>query len=175
MDLNATKASIGYKFHTDCAKDPPCQLSNELEYLVMMEEMVHKTLAAQTQNPVLPLHNLVCPSFFLWRVMCSDSTSMQHPATHTPVSKHKWDDEPTNNIEFHPHPPTTLDFTHEFRELQSRLHCRLHGGCPCHIDPVTAEHNELNIYQLTLWAWMIVCYMLQFYEVTLTIHKYYFR
>jgi hypothetical protein len=49
-----------------------------------------------------------------------------------------------------------LDFTYEYRELQSRLQCRLHGGHWCRIDPVTVEHKELNIYQLTLWVWMIV-------------------
>ena len=66
MDLNPGKASIRYKFHTDHAKDVPHQLSNELEYLPMMQEMVRKVLAARTRNPVLFIHNLVCPHF----VMC---------------------------------------------------------------------------------------------------------
>jgi len=73
MDLDPNEASIGYKFHTDRAKDVPRQLSNELEYLAMMQEMIRKVLAAQTRNPVLFLHNLVCPCLLVQNVVCSQS------------------------------------------------------------------------------------------------------
>jgi hypothetical protein len=55
-----------------------------------------------------------------------------------------------------PQPSTTLDFTREYRKLQSRLSCQAHGNHPCRVDPVTSDHEELNIYQITLWARMIV-------------------
>ncbi|KAF9790818.1 hypothetical protein BJ322DRAFT_999049, partial [Thelephora terrestris] len=137
MDLDPTEASIGYKFHTDRARDPPCELSNESDYLPMMQEMVRKILAARSRNPVLFLHNL-------------------RPATRTPVlSKRKRDDEPMDSKDGRPRPSTTLDYTQEYRELLSKLRCKLHEGRLCRVDPVTTEHNELNIYQVTLWARMI--------------------
>ena len=156
MDLDPSGASIGYKFHTDRAKDVPHQLNNESEYLAMMQEMVRKVLAARTRNPVLFLHNLVRSRLLAWNIISFLFHFSQHPATHTPVSKWKRDDDPTDDKESRPCPSTTLDFTREYRELHSRLRCRLHGGRPCRVDPVTTEHDELNIYQLTLWAQMIV-------------------
>lgn len=59
MDLEPAKASIGYKYHNDRARDHPRQLSNEDEYRAMMAEMVRKVLAARTRDPVLFLHNRV--------------------------------------------------------------------------------------------------------------------
>lgn len=157
MDLNPGEASIGYKFHTDRAKDVPRELNNESEYQAMIQEMVRKILAARTRSPVLFLHNLVRPRFPMSRVVLMVCfVFLQRPATHTPASKRKRDNEPTDGEECRPRPSTTLDFTREYRELHSRLRCRLHGGRPCRVDPVTAEHDELNIYQLTLWARMIV-------------------
>lgn len=61
MDLDPNNAFIGYKFHTDRVKDAPRQLSSELDYQPMMQEMVRRVLAARSRNPVLFLHNLVCP------------------------------------------------------------------------------------------------------------------
>ena len=156
MDLNPDEALIGYKFHTDRAKDAPRQLSNEAEYLAMMQEMIRRILAARTRNPVLFLHNLVRPYVLGQKHHYSHTALAQRPATHTPVSKRKRDDEPADSKECRPRPSTTLDFTCEYRELQSRLRCRLHGSRPCRVDPITADHHELNIYQLTLWARMIV-------------------
>lgn len=68
MDLNPSEASVGYKFHTDHARDPPRELSSESDYLPMMQEMVRKVLAARTRNPVLFLHNLVRPCLLTQRV-----------------------------------------------------------------------------------------------------------
>jgi hypothetical protein len=60
MDIKPEEATIGFKYHNDRARDPPRQLSNESDYEAMMTEMVRKVLAAQSRNPVLHLHNLVC-------------------------------------------------------------------------------------------------------------------
>ena len=59
MDVQPEEALIGYKYHNDRAKDPPRQLKDESEYVVMMMEMVRKVLAARSRTPVLFLHNLV--------------------------------------------------------------------------------------------------------------------
>lgn len=155
MDLNPSEASIGYKFHTDRARDVPRELSNESGYLAVVRGMVHKVRASRTRNPVPFLRNLVRPCLPVWKVVRPYRILAQRPATHTPVSKRKQDDESTD--ECRPRPPAALGFTRECRELHSRLRRRLHGGRPCQVNPVTAEHNELNICQLTLWARMIVC------------------
>lgn len=40
MDIKPEEASIGFKYHNDQVRDPPCQLSNESDYEAMMTEMV---------------------------------------------------------------------------------------------------------------------------------------
>ena len=168
MDLDLNEASIGYKFHMDRARDPPRELSNELEHLAMMQEMRCKILSARTKNPVLFLHNLVGTHQSSRHNPLFLTAFLQHPATHSPSSKRKRDNDPNEDQGSRPCPSTTLDFTREYRELHSRLRCKLHGGRPCRIDPVTIEHNEVNIYQLTLWARMIVCFTYQICDHNLT-------
>lgn len=59
MDVKPEDASIGFKYHTDRARDPPQQLSNEGDYEAMRTEMVRRVLAARSRTPVLFIHNLV--------------------------------------------------------------------------------------------------------------------
>ena len=80
----------------------------------------------------------------------------QHPATDTPTSKCKCEDNGQGQ-DSKPQVSTTLDFTCEFQELRSWLSCQMHRNQPCRVDPTTSVHEELSIYQLTLWARMIVC------------------
>ena len=86
---------------------------------------------------------------------CALIQMTQRPATHTPTSKRKCEDNGQGQ-DSKPRVSTTLDFTREFRELRSRLSCQMHGNRPCRVDPTTSVHEELSIYQLTLWARMIV-------------------
>jgi hypothetical protein len=65
MDVKSEDTSIGYKYHNDRARDPPCQLGNEGEYAAMMAEMVRKVLVARSRDPVLFIHNLVCYWLYL--------------------------------------------------------------------------------------------------------------
>lgn len=78
MDLRSEDALIGYKYHTNRAKDPARQLDNESEYVVMMVEMVRKVLTAQSRNPVLLLHNLVRYHLSAVFVNLSDVLMLHH-------------------------------------------------------------------------------------------------
>lgn len=44
-------------------------------------------------------------------------------------------------------------------ELLSEVSCKLHEGRLCRVDPTTTQHHKLNIYEVALWAQMIVWHM----------------
>ncbi len=60
MDLDPLEASLGYKFHTDHARDPPHCLSNEEELRGAMLHGEDLMKRARTRVIYLEIHNLVC-------------------------------------------------------------------------------------------------------------------
>ncbi|KAG1771527.1 hypothetical protein EDD22DRAFT_947961 [Suillus occidentalis] len=49
-------------------------------------------------------------------------------------------------------PPTSISFAAEFHELKNHLSCAKHTGKHCYVNPITGDHEALDIYRLTLWA-----------------------
>ena len=48
--------------------------------------------------------------------------------------------------------------THEYKELQRRIHCQVHQyRIGCRINRDTGEHIEVDSEEISLWAHMIVC------------------
>ena len=60
MDLDPLEASLGYKFHTDRAREPPHQLSNEEELQRAMSHGADLMKHARTRIICLEIHNIVC-------------------------------------------------------------------------------------------------------------------
>jgi hypothetical protein len=65
MDLDPLNARLGYKYGSDCVRDPPHQLSNEDKLRAAMEKGWNKLQLARTREVILEIHNLVCRSFDL--------------------------------------------------------------------------------------------------------------
>ncbi|KDQ51433.1 hypothetical protein JAAARDRAFT_50724 [Jaapia argillacea MUCL 33604] len=138
MDLHPSNAQIGYKFHTDRVRDPPHRLSNEDDLREAMEMGMGLIRRARTRTVVMEVHNLVPPAAA--SSAASASSSKKRKRTQDLFSDD--DDEPS----------TTMSFVKELRQLKQHVECAKHNGKYCYVSPITGDHKNLNIYQLTLWA-----------------------
>jgi hypothetical protein len=59
MDLDPADAELGYKFHTDRARDDPHQLSDEQQLREALERGRQLIRRSRTRETILELHNLV--------------------------------------------------------------------------------------------------------------------
>ncbi|KAI6117924.1 hypothetical protein F5141DRAFT_1061639 [Pisolithus sp. B1] len=48
--------------------------------------------------------------------------------------------------------PNMVDFTDELQCLKEHLACATHSGWWCFVSPIDGNHNQLDIFVLTLWA-----------------------
>ncbi|KAG1732555.1 hypothetical protein EDB19DRAFT_1911944 [Suillus lakei] len=130
MDLDPADAELGYKFHTDHARDDPHQLSNEQQLHEALERGGQLICRSCTWETILELHNLKRP------VHQAASATRGH---HEDIGTSDQD-------------ATTLSFAAEFHELRNKLDCAKHPGKFCYINPISGNHEAQDIYKLTLWA-----------------------
>ncbi|KAE9389953.1 hypothetical protein BT96DRAFT_1002732 [Gymnopus androsaceus JB14] len=130
MDLDPQSARIGYKLSGDRVRDAPNQLSNAVDYQFAVNKVLEKVRHAHSREVVLVLFNL-------------------GPATHAAEGSVRGKKRTHNKVNA---ADTNLSFNKELHELREHLECQKHHGCHCYIDPITSEHNEVDIPNQTLWA-----------------------
>jgi hypothetical protein len=54
---------------------------------------------------------------------------------------------------------TSISYRPQLQQLMQKLACQRHGGY-CYVNPITAEHVELDYATVSLWAKKIVRYSL---------------
>jgi len=62
--------------------------------------------------------------------------------------------EPSDSSAVAEHP--TIDFTDKLCQLKEHLSCAKHGGRWCYVSPINGQHQQLDLFVLTLWAKKIV-------------------
>ncbi|KAI5998598.1 hypothetical protein EDD15DRAFT_2161652, partial [Pisolithus albus] len=127
MDLDPKVAELGYKYHTDRARDPPHQLSDSEQLSEAFERGRQLMKRARGRQVILEIHNL--------------GSNLSSPSVSQPRQCASGDTQPS----------TVMSFASEFRKLKERLSCAQHAGKYCYVTP-TGDHDALDIYKLTSWA-----------------------
>ncbi|KAI6006008.1 hypothetical protein EDD15DRAFT_2359124 [Pisolithus albus] len=144
MDLDPKVAELGYKYHTDRARDPPHQLSDSEQLSEAFERGRQLMKRARGRQVILEIHNLCKPT----QAMSTSRKSLRSAAAATElpvtVDAHAGASGDTQ-------PSTVMSFASEFRKLKERLSCAQHAGKYCYVTP-TGDHDALDIYKLTSWA-----------------------
>ncbi|KAJ3978691.1 hypothetical protein F5890DRAFT_1479140 [Lentinula detonsa] len=134
MDLDPVSACIGYKIVPgQRARDKPYQISNEGEYRAAVTNVVDRIDRARTREVFMEILNLDPPR------RAVEARGMKRT--------NQVNDETLN---------TNLNFNKQLQELREHLQCQKHRGRHCYIDPITADHRELDIATQTRWAKLIV-------------------
>ncbi|KAJ3738507.1 hypothetical protein DFH05DRAFT_1464590 [Lentinula detonsa] len=133
MDLDPVSACIGYKIVPgQRARDKPYQISNEGEYRAAVTNVVDRIDRARTREVFMEILNLDPPR------RAVEARGMKRT--------NQVNDETLN---------TNLNFNKQLQELREHLQCQKHRGRHCYIDPITADHRELDIATQTRWAKLI--------------------
>ncbi|KAJ3979368.1 hypothetical protein F5890DRAFT_1393553, partial [Lentinula detonsa] len=149
MDLDPVSARIGYKIVPgQRARDIPYQISNKEEYRVAVTNIVDRINWARTREVFMEILNLVCKLILFCKNLL---TIFKDPPRCTVEARgmkrtNQVNDETLN---------TNLNFNKQLRELREHPQCQKHHGHHCYIDPITADHRELDIATQTHWAKLI--------------------
>ena len=152
MDLDPKEAMLGYKFTVETKTSIVRLPSNgSAIFNVMLEKIKSRIARARTRPVVLEIHNLVC-LFTFYVLICSLIYSQE--AKKSPVALKK-----KQIAGMVAQSSLTINQTRELKLLKEKLHC-VKGHRPwCWVAP-DGTHTSITIFQISLWAQMIVCYFL---------------
>ena len=153
MDLDPVEVELGYKFSTDCVGDLPRSLCNEHDLRNAIEHGQGLVRCARTHKIEVMIHNLVSvpsPCFLFLLTSNTQKAVAKSPVT-AKTLKCK---EPSDSSTVAEHP--TIDFTDKLCQLKEHLSCAKHGGRWCYVSPINGQHQQLDLFVLTLWAKKIV-------------------
>ncbi|KAJ2932922.1 hypothetical protein H1R20_g4169, partial [Candolleomyces eurysporus] len=134
MDLDPTKAQLGYRLAGEPVRNV-YRLGTEEDLRTAMDKLLYKMKRARTKEHVMEIENM-SPGRRASQVSLSNGRKRPAPT----------EDEPDLTISYRP----------QLQELKRRLECAHHKGKYCYISPLSIEHQQLDVYALTLWAKQIL-------------------
>ncbi|PPR02239.1 hypothetical protein CVT24_011467 [Panaeolus cyanescens] len=138
MDLSPSSAILGYKMTGDLVRTAPYRLMDEEDLRNAMSKAVLKIQRARTREIIVEIHNLR-PAQVAAQAKQAAHAGRKPGAGSAGVSDAS-------------EPSTSVSFAPQLRRLRAHLACQRHGGKPCYVDRITAEHKVLSVFDLTLWA-----------------------
>lgn len=148
MDLNPKDGILGYKFEGDAKKSIIQLPSNDLvAFDSMLEKVKSRIRRARTRAVILEIHDLVC-------LICSACTS--YLLRYLQAAKRSSQSlVPKKKIIETPRPSLTIKQTRMLQILKRRLQCA-EGHRPWCWVASDGTHRAVTIFQVTLWAQMVV-------------------
>jgi len=145
MDLDPKVAKIGYKFEVDPKRSIiEIRADNTAGYDVMLEKIKDRIARACTRQVILEIHNLVQLIHSILGVFLQ--TTEQEVGR---LDRRKKPKGPIVDL-------ATVKQAHELRILKRKLSCAEDHRPWCWVAP-DGSHRVLTVFQVTLWAQLIVC------------------
>jgi hypothetical protein len=157
MDLDKRTAMLGYKYHTDRARNLPHTLSNEEEYRIALKMGISLMQRARTRIVVHEIHNLV--SWFISSAITAIVNAEQDPSTKPSMSCAKCSGRSSTSSAGIDTTKAPITYVPTFRKLKAELSCIVHPNRYCYVAK-DSSHQQLNIAQVTFWAKQIVSSLL---------------
>lgn len=153
MDIDLKDGMLGYKFESDAKKSIVRLPSNDLAaFNSMLEKAKSRIRRARTRVVILEIYDLVClvcfacASYFLRYLQ-----AVKRPSRSS-VSKKKTTEAPR--------PSLTIKQTRMLQILKRKLQCAEEHRPWCWV-ALDGTHRVITIFQVTLWAQMVVCSFLR--------------
>ncbi|KAF7968893.1 hypothetical protein HWV62_28930 [Athelia sp. TMB] len=128
MALDPNEAELGWKLDSHRAGDAPIRIASDADLHIAIDAGRAKAQRAIVNQPCIMVYNL-------------------KPATEAPATAGRKRRATTDEDV-----ATRIDAAPQLRALKEHMACAKHHGSYCFVSRPSGEHQELDIYMLTLWA-----------------------